>query len=121
MILELGAFKFYQIAVALIAAAMIYFGLEKFIRREPGQTWLKLLLRVVVWGGMAVVALFPLVTNYLAEFIGLKGNINAVILIGFLLVFAIIFKILSVVERIEKEISTLTRREALRDFRKSRR
>lgn len=113
--------EFYQVALALIAAVMIYFGLEKFLRREPGQTWQKLTVRIVVWGGMAAVALFPQVTNYLARFIGLEGNINAVILVGFLLVFALIFKILSVVERIEEEISTLAREEALRRFEQGRR
>ncbi|MEO6077670.1 MAG: DUF2304 domain-containing protein [Candidatus Andersenbacteria bacterium] len=67
----------------------------------------------MVWGGMAAVALFPDFTNVLAKFIGLEGNINAVILIGFLLVFLIIFKILSVVERIEQDITKIIRKKAI--------
>lgn len=114
--MALANLHFYQVAVAAIAAVMIYFGLEKFIRREPGQSWLKLAVRLMVWGGMAAVALFPTITNYLADFFGLEGNINAVILTGFLLVFLIIFKILSVVERIEQDITTLTRSIALKDL-----
>lgn len=105
--------RFYQIAVTGIAAFMMYDGIKKFLRRGTGQSLIKLAVRLIVWGGMAAVALFPDFTNLLAKLIGLEGNINAVILIGFLLVFLIIFKILSVVERIEQDISTLTRKEAI--------
>jgi hypothetical protein len=112
----LGDLKFYQIAVALIAITMIGLGLERYAKSAPGQSFLKLATRIVIWGGMALVALLPRVSNYLAAFIGLEGNINAVILIGFILVFLIIFKILSVVERIEHDISVLTHNEALKKF-----
>lgn len=107
--------KFYQIAITLLSLVMIYFGLEKFFRRQPGQSLLKLSVRIIVWGGMAAIALFPNFSNYLAEFIGLKGNVNAVILTGFILVFLLIFKIIAVVERIEQQISVLTRQEALKN------
>lgn len=106
--------KFYQIAILLISALMMYFGLEKFIKKTQSQSILKLAARFLIWGGMAAIALFPSITDYLANFIGLEGNINAVILLGFLMVFLIIFKILSVVERIEQDISTLTRDDALK-------
>src|SRR3989338_3789797 len=105
---------FYQIAILVISCLMIFFGLEKTIKQKPGQTFLKLAIRIIVWGGMAAVALFPSFTNYLAHFIGIEGNVNAVILTGFLLVFLIIFKILSVVERIEQDITRLTRKEAMK-------
>lgn len=111
-------FQFYQIVVVLIALFMIYLGVNKYLRHQATQTFLKLAVRIVVWGGMATVAAFPDVTNTLADFIGIEGNINAVVLIGFLLVFLIIFKILSVVERIEQEISTITRDDALDELKK---
>ncbi len=103
----------------IISSVMIYYGLEKFIRREANQSWLKLGVRLAVWGSMAAVAIFPSFTNYMAKLIGIIDNINAVILIGFLLTFLIIFKILSIIERIEHDISTLTRRKALKMFDKN--
>lgn len=105
--------KLYQLAITLISAVMIFFGLEKFFQKRQSQSLLKLSMHLLIWGGMAAVALFPSITDYLAHLIGLEGNINAVILLGFLLVFLMVFKILSVVERIEQDISTLTRQEAL--------
>ncbi len=108
--------QLYQIAVTGISVFMIYVGLQKYLRSGASQSFLKLLVRIIVWGGMSLVALSPSITNVVARFIGLEGNINAVILIGFLLVFLMIFKILSVVERIEVDISRLTRQEALKQI-----
>ncbi len=106
----------YQIIVILIAIVMIFQGTKNFIRRKSGQTILKLAVRIFVWGGMALIAIFPSFTNTLANIVGLKGNINAVILTGFLLTFLMIFKLLSAIERIEQQISEVTRKEALKDI-----
>jgi hypothetical protein len=56
------------------------------------------------------------VTNFIAELIGIEGNINAVILIGFLLIFLMIFKLLSAIERLEQDISKITRQDSLKDI-----
>lgn len=117
--MEIGDINFYQIAVALISFTMIYLGVEKYLKQESGQSLLKLFVRIIVWGGMAAVALFPRLTYNLAEFLGIEDNINAVVLTGFLLVFLIIFKILSVIERIEQDISVLTRKDAIKDIKKT--
>ena len=106
----------YQILVAIIALIMIYQGIEKFLKGKSGQTLFKLAIRIAVWGGMAVVAVFPNITRVLAKFMGLEGNINAVILTGFLLVFLMIFKLLSAIERLEQNISELTRKESLKNL-----
>jgi hypothetical protein len=93
---------------------MIYQGLENFIKGKSGQTFYKLSIRLVVWGGMALIALFPSFTNVLAKLVGLQGNINAVILSGFLLIFFMIFKLLSAIERLEQDLSAITRNDALK-------
>jgi hypothetical protein len=68
---------------------------------------------------MALIATFPKITNSIAEIIGIEGNINAVILIGFLLVFLMIFKLLSAIERLEQQISEVTRTESLKKIKKN--
>jgi hypothetical protein len=105
----------YQIVVVGVAAVMLTSGIKEFVRRETGQTWLKLFVRIVVWGGMVVVTVFPKVTAYFADILGMVDNMNAVIMTGFLLVFLLIFKLLSAIEKIEQNISELTRKEALRE------
>lgn len=106
----------YQFIVAALAIAMIFFGIERYLRGGKSQTLLKLLARLLVWGGMLAITLFPRLTYSLASVLGIEGNVNAVMMIAFLLVFLLIFKILSVIERIEQQITTLTRANALREL-----
>lgn len=106
----------YQIVVLIFAFLMISQGIKHYLKRESGQTLLKLAVRIFIWGGMAIVVAFPNISNTLASFIGIEGNINAVILTGFLLVFLMIFKLLSAIERLEQQISVVIRNHALSDI-----
>jgi len=94
---------------------MLFQGIKEFLKRESGQTVLKLLVRVVVWGGMGLVAVYPNFTYYLSRLVGIEDNITAVIVTGFLFVFLIIFKLLSAIEKLEQNVSELTRRESLKE------
>jgi len=108
----------YQMVVIAISAIMLFQGIKDFIKRESGQTLIKLAVRLIVWGGMALTAISPAFTLLIARIIGIEDNINAVILTGFLLVFLMIFKLLSAIEKIEQNISELTRKEALKELKK---
>lgn len=110
------SFALYQIVIIILAVFMIGQGIKNFFKREGGQTILKLAIRVIVWGGMAAVVAFPSLSNDVAQIIGIQDNINAVILAGFLLVFLMIFKLLSAIERLEQQLTGLTRKEALQDI-----
>ena len=112
----MNSLHLYQIAITIIAAGMIFQGAKNFIQGKRSQTVLKLAVRIVVWGGMAAVALFPNFTIWLASSIGIVGNINAVILTGFILTFLMIFKLLSAIERLEQNVSELTRKDALEEL-----
>ncbi len=110
----------YQLLVIAISAVMIYQGVARYAKHESGQTFFKILVRVSVWGGMIAISLFPNITNVIADLIGLKGNINAVILTGFLLVFLMIFKLLSAIERLEQNITEVTRERTLESLHRER-
>ncbi|BHH82706.1 DUF2304 family protein [Desulforhopalus sp. 52FAK] len=103
----------YQVVILGISSVMIFQGLKEFFKREAGQTVLKLMVRLIVWGGMGVIAAYPNSTIVVAKYLGVVDNINAVILTGFLLVFLLIFKLLSAIEKIEQNVSELTRKESL--------
>lgn len=106
----------YQIIILLLSSFMIWQGGSKYLKHEDGQTLLKFSIRVLVWGGMAAIATFPNVSNQVAAFIGIEGNINAVILVGFILVFLIVFKLLSAIETIEQRLSIIVRDCALTEL-----
>lgn len=105
--------QLYQIIVLVISTMMLAQAFKSFFRRETGHTFLKFSVRVIVWGGMAAFAVYPNFTNLVARIMGVEENINAVVIIGFVLVFLIIFKLLSAIEKIEQNVSELTRKEAL--------
>lgn len=104
----------YQVIILVIAGIMIYQGFQKFLKHQSGQSILKLFTRVFIWGGMATIVLFPTLTNTLASLIGIADNINAAILTGFIFIFLIIFKLLSAIERLEQQITTVTREKAIK-------
>lgn len=106
--------QLYQALVAFIAIIMLYQSFAKLIKRDPQQNILKFLIRLAIWGGMGAVALFPSISLIVAKFIGIEGNVNAVVLIGFLLVFIMIFKLLSAIEKLEQKFSELVRQDALK-------
>lgn len=105
----------YQVVIVAISSVMLFQGVKEFVKREAGQTVLKLMVRLVVWGGMALIAVYPNFTWFLSKIIGIEDNINAVMLTGFLFVFLIIFKLLSAIEKLEQNISEITRKEALNE------
>ena len=111
-------FHIYQAVISIISAIMIYQGIAKYVKGGTSQTFLKVLIRIIVWGGMALIAIFPSFTNVLANVIGMAGNINAVILTGFILIFLMIFKLLSAIEKLEQGLSEVTRKEALKEIKK---
>lgn len=103
----------YQVVMVAISSVMLYLGIKEFVNRETGQTLLKLAVRLIVWGGMALIAIYPDFTLVIARILGVVDNFNAVVMMGFLLVFLLIFKLLSAIEKIEQNVSELTRKEAL--------
>ncbi len=102
-----------QILLAAIAGASFANGVVKFARKERNQTLFKLVASVIIWGSIAVFSLFPEWARALSSRAGFGDNLNTLIFIGFTIVFVILFKLLSLVERLESNVSEIVRREAL--------
>ena len=101
----------YQIIIVAVSSVMLFQGTKEFIKRESGQTFLKFSVRLVVWGGMALIAVYPNSMLYISRILGFKDNMNAVVILGFLLIFILIFRLLRAIERIEQNISKLSQQE----------
>lgn len=103
----------YQIAVIIVSTLMIYQGLDRYFKKQKNQSFLKLFIRLIVWGGMIAIVVYPKVSMSLAKLIGIEGNINAIILVGFILIFLIIFKLLNAIEKLEQQMTEITRKDSL--------
>jgi hypothetical protein len=104
----------YQIFLAIIATLFLVSGFSKFLHRERSQTVFKFLITCCVWGGILIISIFPNVSYKLSLFFGLGQNLNTLIFIGFVTVFIVLFKLLSIIERLEQNISEMVRKEALK-------
>jgi hypothetical protein len=102
-----------QILLAAIACTRLMNGAAKYVRKERSQTLFKLVASVLIWGTIAVLSLFPQWARTLSQWAGFGENLNTLIFIGFIVVFAILFKLLSIIERLERSISEIVRKEAL--------
>jgi len=113
-------FHLYQIVIVIISVSMIIQGISRYFRHEANQTFLKLFVRIIIWGSMSIVTLYPGISNTIAGFIGIEGNVNAVILTAFLFVFLMMFKLLSAIEKIESQMTELARKESLKEITRDR-
>lgn len=106
-------FSIPQIILALVALVFLANGTVKFFRKEKTQTLFKFFSNVIIWSGVIVFSLFPKLTHALSEKLGFGESLNTLIFIGFFIVFIILFKIINIIERTERSISEIVRKEAL--------
>ena len=106
----------YQYIIAGISVWFVGTRLVRFLRREQSQSLFKMLTFLVVWSVIFIIAVSPTTAARLASIAGLGDNSGMVLLLGFIIVFLIIFKLLSVIEHMERNITEIVRREALRDL-----
>ena len=109
---------FFQVILIAIASSFLLSGLWKFIRREQNQTFLKATYTALIWGSVIFLSIFPDSLRIWSIRFGLGENLNTIIFIGFVLVFMAIFKLLNSIERLERTISELVRKDALSDLNK---
>ena len=104
-----------QVVLALVAAAGLVNGVVKYVTKERSQTVFKLVASVLVWGSIGVFSLSPEWAHTVSRWAGFGENLNTLIFIGFIVVFAILFRLLAIIERIERSLSEMVRQKALED------
>lgn len=102
-----------RIVLVTMSALFLVDGLLKFFKREERQTLFKLLSYLAIWGSILVLGLFPDASHAVSQLLGFGENLNTLIFLGFAVVFFAIFKLLNAVERLERNVSEIVRREAL--------
>jgi len=102
-----------RIAVVAVSALFLLDGIIKFFKREERQTLFKFLSYLAIWGSILTLGLFPEASHLISQLLGFGDNLNTLIFFGFAVAFFAIFKLLNAVERLERNISEVVRREAL--------
>jgi hypothetical protein len=68
-------------------------------------------------GAVLTISIFPDFAYFISAKLGMGKNLNTLIFFGFVVVFMILFKILSAIEKIEKEITKIVREMGMRENR----
>jgi hypothetical protein len=102
-----------RLALVAVSALFLVNGVIRFFRREERQTLFKLLSYLAIWGSILTLSLFPNVGHAVSQRLGFGENLNTLIFFGFVVAFVAIFKLVHAVERLERNISEVVRREAL--------
>lgn len=92
--------------------------LAAFIRKEQGQSFFKLLMTISIWGGISYTAFFPEKIRLLSQQLGFGESLNTLIFFGFVIVFIIIFRLIAIIEKMEKSTTEIVRKEALKEIAK---
>jgi len=105
----------------ILIALALFFIIDRFLRfikKETGQTFYKLFSTLFIWGAVLTISIFPDFAYFISAKLGMGKNLNTLIFFGFVVVFMILFKILSAIENIEKEITKIVREMGIRNLKK---
>ena len=69
----------------------------------------------LIWGMVLVVVWLPQATFILSRVLGITRGIDAVVDLSIVVIFYLVFRILTKIEKIEKEITQLVRKESLKN------
>jgi small membrane protein len=101
-----------QIAVVIFALFAIS---RSYLRWKANNESLReFVLWIIVWSALVVIVFLPHVTQVPANILGIQRGIDVVVYAGIIALFYSTYRIYSKIERIEQDITKLTREMALR-------
>jgi small membrane protein len=112
-------FSLIQFLLVVLSAAFIIDRSRRFIRKERDQSIFKLSLTIFVWANIMMIAIYPKLAYDISDAIGLGKNLDSLIFMGFIIVFMIVYKLLSIIERVEKNVTDIIRKQAIESFKQS--
>lgn len=118
MILGISVIRWILIFLAL---AVMIDRLIRFLKKETGQTFFKLFSTLIIWSIILIIAVFPDFAYYISSKLGMGKNLNTLIFFGFVVVFMLIFKILSLLENLEKKLTDIIRHLAIKEYKDEKR
>jgi hypothetical protein len=101
----------YQIIGSIIGIIAIILALLRF--KEGKMTIGMLTLWILIWIAVIYVSIFPQSTNAFAVVAGIGRGLDVVLILGLIGCYYLIFKIYTMIENMEKEITQLVRELAL--------
>lgn len=106
----------YQIILVGIGFYFIIDRVMKFHRKQVSQSPIKLVVIVGIWVTIIVSVLFPQFLSNLLSKLGLHETTQTLFFAAIIVIFLMLLRFLSIIEQLERNITTLVRSEALSRF-----
>ncbi len=104
----------YQILLALLSIFLIIKRVSSFLNKNKKQSALKFWVVIAFWIGVLSLILFPDIPHQISEKLGMGENLNTLIFTGFIIIFILIARITTSIEKIKSQITELVRKDAIR-------
>ncbi|MFW6014548.1 MAG: DUF2304 domain-containing protein [Candidatus Nanoarchaeia archaeon] len=99
-----------QILVIIFALFAIS---RSYIRlRDGGESVYEFIFWMIVWAGIVVIVLFPSLTSIPAKVFNIQRGIDVFIYLGMIILFYSVYRIYAKIEKLEQELTKLTRKMA---------
>ncbi|NTW90024.1 MAG: DUF2304 domain-containing protein [Candidatus Moranbacteria bacterium] len=108
----------YRLILGIVSVGFLVEQLYRIIRRNDHTSFPRQLGIVLVWAGILLFSFFPDTARIISLRLGLGQNLNTLIFSGFVIVFLILFKLIDKIERIDRNLTELIRKEALEKLKK---
>lgn len=105
--------SFPQLILVLLAGFFLFQAIKRFVFGENFQSVLKFFVTFGVWSVVFFFALFPGMARQISTLVGMGENLNTLIFITFIIVFLFLFRLMRILEKVESELTALTREQAL--------
>jgi hypothetical protein len=103
--------------IKIILILFVLFALYKVALRFRDKiiSLQELILWTIFWFVVAFLVFFPEVTSYAANWVGVGRGVDLVIYIAILILFYLMFRALSKLDKVEKDVTKVVRTVALKD------
>ncbi len=106
--------EIYQWLVPLIGLIYIIRTVRQYLNKK--RSIRNMVVWVIFWVTIMLLAIIPNEISFkIADLLGFKSNVNAIIFVALGLLFLLVFYLSSTIERLENQITELVRKMALED------
>lgn len=102
-----------QVVLIAIIAVMLVRLILKMKSREINTSYF--IIWLVIWLLAILFIAFPEITSYLANTVGVGRGVDLIIYVSIIVAFYLQFKLLMRIEKIEKDITSITRHLAIKE------
>jgi small membrane protein len=108
----------YSFSRFILLTVIIFFAIfalsRSYLRiRNGSESIFEFILWTIVWIGIIVVVLFPNILTLPAKLLGIGRGVDVLVYFGIIILFYSVYRIYSKIERLEQDITSLTRSNAL--------